>query len=162
MTVDSGSTITLTASDLKKRQRKASSLTRVVRQVRRRLDHPEQYRPPEVPMTARLLIHCRVSSWCNLHRHMTVTHVSKNIHRDLIHPDIAWMVNCTSTSTRPYSCPPQRPVLTCSARDPVFHTTAHGIYKLTTHLVPAAYPRLTPDIPLPEIPIRLHPWCIAR
>ena len=45
------------------------------------------------------------------------------------------------------------PVLPCPARDTVFHITAHGAYKLTTHLVPAAYPRLTPDIPLPEIPI---------
>ncbi|KAF8556562.1 alpha beta-hydrolase [Imleria badia] len=46
----------------------------------------------------------------------------------------------------------ETPPLPSPPRPPVFHTTTHGVYRLTTHLVPAAYPRLAPDIPLPEIP----------
>ena len=44
------------------------------------------------------------------------------------------------------------PTLASPPRPPVFHTTTHGDYRLSTHLVPAAYPRLVPDIPLPQIP----------
>lgn len=43
-------------------------------------------------------------------------------------------------------------VLPTPARPSVFHTTPHGTYHITTHLFPAAYPRLTPQVPLPEIP----------
>ncbi|KAF9238983.1 hypothetical protein BU15DRAFT_62249 [Melanogaster broomeanus] len=39
-----------------------------------------------------------------------------------------------------------------SPRPPVFHTTPAGIYLRSTHLTPAAFPRLVPDIPLPQIP----------
>ena len=44
------------------------------------------------------------------------------------------------------------PVLPSPPRPPIFHTTTHGVYRLSTHLVPAAYPRLAPDIPLPKVP----------
>ncbi|KAF9239420.1 Alpha/Beta hydrolase protein [Melanogaster broomeanus] len=37
-------------------------------------------------------------------------------------------------------------------RPRVFHTTLAGTYLLSTHLIPAAFPRLVPDIPLPQIP----------
>ncbi|KAI9454511.1 Alpha/Beta hydrolase protein [Boletus coccyginus] len=47
------------------------------------------------------------------------------------------------------------PALPGPPRPPVFHTTPHGIYRLSTHLVPAAYPRLAPDIPLREIPAHI-------
>lgn len=46
----------------------------------------------------------------------------------------------------------QAPALPTPLRPSVFHTNTHGVYQLSTHLVPAAYPRLTPDIPLPVIP----------
>ena len=46
----------------------------------------------------------------------------------------------------------QTPALPGPRRPSVFHTTEHGIYQLSTHLVPAAYPRLTPDFPLPAMP----------
>jgi len=47
------------------------------------------------------------------------------------------------------------PALPSPPRPPVFHTTPHGVYRLTTHLVPAAYPRLAPDIPPHEIPAHI-------
>ncbi|KAF9238978.1 Alpha/Beta hydrolase protein [Melanogaster broomeanus] len=46
----------------------------------------------------------------------------------------------------------ETPPLPFPARPPVFHTTHAGTYLRSTHLVPAAFPRLVPDIPLPEIP----------
>lgn len=46
----------------------------------------------------------------------------------------------------------QTPVLPSPPRPAVFHTTTYGVYRLSTHLIPAAFPRLVPDIPLPEIP----------
>lgn len=46
----------------------------------------------------------------------------------------------------------QTPALPAPLRPSVFHTTSHGVYRLSTHFVPAAYPRSTPDIPLPVIP----------
>lgn len=46
----------------------------------------------------------------------------------------------------------QTPALPTPRRPSVFHTPTHGVYRLSTHLVPAAYPRLIPDIPLPEMP----------
>ncbi|KAG8216017.1 hypothetical protein J3R82DRAFT_8010 [Butyriboletus roseoflavus] len=44
------------------------------------------------------------------------------------------------------------PALPSPPRPAVFHTTTYGVYRLSTHLVPAAFPRLVSDIPLPEIP----------
>lgn len=52
----------------------------------------------------------------------------------------------------PYLDSVETPALPSPPRPPVFHTTTQGVYRLSTHLVPAAFPRLTPDIPLPEIP----------
>ncbi|KAH0831138.1 hypothetical protein J3R83DRAFT_13708 [Lanmaoa asiatica] len=46
----------------------------------------------------------------------------------------------------------ETPALPSPPRPSVFHTTTHGVYRLSTHLIPAAFPRLVPDIPLPEIP----------
>ncbi|KAG9313781.1 Alpha/Beta hydrolase protein [Chiua virens] len=55
----------------------------------------------------------------------------------LAHPDI------DSIPTPPLPTPP---------RSPIFHTTSRHVYRLSTHLVPAAYPRLVPDLPYPVIP----------
>ncbi|KIJ69855.1 hypothetical protein HYDPIDRAFT_104488 [Hydnomerulius pinastri MD-312] len=44
------------------------------------------------------------------------------------------------------------PALPSPLRPPVFHTAANGTYLLSTHLVPAAFPRVVPDLPLPEVP----------
>ncbi|KAG6380138.1 Alpha/Beta hydrolase protein [Boletus reticuloceps] len=47
----------------------------------------------------------------------------------------------------------QTPPLPSPPRPHVFHTTTtNAVYRLSTHLVPAAYPRLAPDIPPSEIP----------
>ncbi|KAF9238990.1 hypothetical protein BU15DRAFT_74955 [Melanogaster broomeanus] len=51
--------------------------------------------------------------------------------------------NLQNMETPPFPSPP---------RPPVFHTTHAGTYLRSTHLIPAAFPRLVPDIPLPEIP----------
>ena len=63
---------------------------------------------------------------------------------------LAW----TSINPRPF-VPLQRhpepstlPSLPSPPRRPAFS----DLYTLSTHIVPAAYPRLTPDVPQPEVP----------
>ncbi|KAF9239419.1 Alpha/beta hydrolase family-domain-containing protein [Melanogaster broomeanus] len=46
----------------------------------------------------------------------------------------------------------ETPQLPSPPRPRVFHTTLAGIYLRSTHLIPAAFPRLVPDIPLPQTP----------
>ncbi|KAF9224817.1 alpha/beta-hydrolase [Gyrodon lividus] len=46
----------------------------------------------------------------------------------------------------------ETPALPSPPRPPVFHTTLNGTYLRSIHVIPAAFPRLIPDIPLPRIP----------
>ncbi|KAF8842804.1 alpha/beta-hydrolase [Paxillus ammoniavirescens] len=46
----------------------------------------------------------------------------------------------------------ETPALPSPSRSPVFHTTLNGTYLRSTHVILAAFPRLVPDIPLPQIP----------
>ncbi|KAF9244891.1 Alpha/Beta hydrolase protein [Melanogaster broomeanus] len=55
----------------------------------------------------------------------------------------------------PYTPSPEwksTPPLPSPPRPRVFHTTLAGTYLRSTHIIPAAFPRLVPDIPLPQIP----------
>ncbi|KIK99561.1 hypothetical protein PAXRUDRAFT_786681 [Paxillus rubicundulus Ve08.2h10] len=46
----------------------------------------------------------------------------------------------------------ETPPLPSPSRPPVFHTTLNGTYLRSTHVVLAAFPRLVPNIPLPQMP----------
>ncbi|KAI6041545.1 Alpha/beta hydrolase family-domain-containing protein [Pisolithus marmoratus] len=50
---------------------------------------------------------------------------------------------------RPHPAPQRSPNLPSPPRQDIFHKD----YALSTHIIPAAYPRLVPDVPLPEIPL---------
>ncbi|KAI6002048.1 Alpha/Beta hydrolase protein [Pisolithus albus] len=54
---------------------------------------------------------------------------------------------------RPHPAPLRSPSLPSPPRQ----DTVHKDYALSTHILPAAYPRLVPDVPLPEIPLHSNP-----
>jgi hypothetical protein len=76
----------------------------------------------------------------------------QSIPRPRLHPRTNEQAQSQPSPLLPLQSPPEPlefPALPCPPRDPQFTDT----YTVTTHLIPAAFPRASPFIPVPALPV---------